>query len=172
MPEPISRIFSRHQVATAFLVLVIFAVASRVLPHPPNMTAVGAVGLYAGASLHGSSRWLAPLAALLVSDALLGFYSPLLLVFVYAGSLLALPCAKLSYVPACGAAALGFFAVSNFGVWLCGGMYQPNLTGFVNCYVAALPFLVGTVAGNLLYYPAMRYTSHFVLRRSRTASSF
>lgn len=172
MPERISKAFSYCTAATPFVVLVFFAVASRLLPHPPNMTAVGAVGLYAGVSLHGSRRWLAPLAALVVSDALLGFYDLPLLAFVYAGSLLALPCAKLAYVPACCAAGLGFFAVSNLGVWLCSGMYQHNLLGFVNCYVAALPFLVGTIAGNLVYYPAMRYASHLILRGARPVSGF
>ena len=146
-----------HGMAIPCLLLVLFAVSSRLLPHLPNMTAVGALGLYAGAVLPGNSRWLAPLAALLISDAVLGYYDLSLMLFVYCASLAAIPCARFTVVSACLAAAVAFFIISNFGVWLTTGMYPPTLYGLYTCYVAALPFLVYSVAGNLFYYPAMLY---------------
>ena len=141
------------------LALALFAVASRLLPHPPNMTAIGAVGLYAGAVLRGQRRWMVPLAALLISDAVLGYYNLWLMLFVYGASLAAIPCARLSLVPSCCAAALVFFAISNFGVWLLGDIYPPTAAGLAACYLAALPFLGYGLMGNLLYYPAMLYGS-------------
>ena len=44
-----------------------------------------------------------------------------------------------------------FFAVSNFAVWAFGGMYPPTFAGLIACYVAALPFLPQTVAGDLVW---------------------
>ncbi len=62
------------------LILMILAAAfSRLIPHMPNFTAIVAMGLLAGA--HFQSRTLAvlvPLAALLVSDLLIGFHGEML----------------------------------------------------------------------------------------------
>src|SRR3954453_10922523 len=56
-----------------FLVpLILLAAASRLVPHPPNVTPLAAVALFGGATF--GRRWLAflvPLAALLLSDLLL-----------------------------------------------------------------------------------------------------
>jgi hypothetical protein len=44
-----------------------------------------------------------------------------------------------------------FFATTNFAVWAFSGMYAHDLHGLVHCYVAALPFLGNTVAGDMLW---------------------
>ena len=44
-----------------------------------------------------------------------------------------------------------FFIVSNFGVWLSGGMYPLTLEGLVTCYIAAIPFFRATLASNILF---------------------
>jgi len=44
-----------------------------------------------------------------------------------------------------------FFATTNFAVWAFSGMYAHDLHGLVHCYVAALPFLGNTVAGDVLW---------------------
>ncbi len=57
------------------VVLVLAAAATRLLPHPPNMTSVTALALFGGA--YFSKRWLAiaiTLLTLLASDLVLGFY--------------------------------------------------------------------------------------------------
>jgi hypothetical protein len=46
-----------------------------------------------------------------------------------------------------------FYLISNFGVWLFGlnlanQPYPKTLAGLAECYVAALPFLHGTMAGD------------------------
>src|SRR4051812_27499583 len=53
------------------LALVIFGVAARLLPHPPNLTPVGASALFAGARLRGWQAFLVPLLAMVASDPLL-----------------------------------------------------------------------------------------------------
>lgn len=49
------------------------------------------------------------------------------------------------------AAALLFFIISNFGVWAQGGWYAPTFSGLLQCYLAGIPFLKGSMAGDLFY---------------------
>src|SRR5437660_4995080 len=66
-----------------YYALILLAAASRLAPHPPNFAPIGALGLFAGAYLNRRGAWAVPLAALLLSDAFLGLYSSLLMMFVY-----------------------------------------------------------------------------------------
>ena len=62
------------------------AAASRLLPHEPNFAPIAAIALFAGANY--SQRWLAfavPIAALLISDAIMGFYGAMEMAATYAG---------------------------------------------------------------------------------------
>jgi hypothetical protein len=57
------------------ITMIVAAAATRLIPHPPNMTSVTALALFGGA--YFADRRLAfivPLIALLASDFLLGFY--------------------------------------------------------------------------------------------------
>jgi hypothetical protein len=44
-----------------------------------------------------------------------------------------------------------FFLASNFLCWPGNPMYSADLGGLITCYAAGLPFLAGTVAGDLFY---------------------
>ncbi len=51
---------------------------------------------------------------------------------------------------------IGYFILSNFSVWLSGldinnVPYPKNLTGFIACYVAAIPFLKWSLISTLLF---------------------
>ena len=55
-------------------------------------------------------------------------------------------------------AALVHFILSNFGVWLKGGMdfstglpYAKNWSGLLNCYIAAIPYFRNLLLGNLFF---------------------
>ncbi len=63
------------------------AAATRLLPHAPNFTAVGALALFAGAKFSGKWAWIAPLAVMFASDAAIGFYDWRLMAVVYASFL-------------------------------------------------------------------------------------
>jgi hypothetical protein len=115
-----------------YFVLIALAAASRLAPHPPNFAPIAALGLFAGAYASGKSArltWLAPLAALIVSDAVIGFYNPVLMAFVYGGfamgGLLGRSFLRdertAGRLIACSlAASVAFFVISNLGVWLAG----------------------------------------------------
>ena len=44
-----------------------------------------------------------------------------------------------------------FFLVSNLGVWLAGHLYPRTFGGLIDCYIAAIPFFRGTIAGDWLF---------------------
>jgi hypothetical protein len=142
----------------ALLSAIAAAAALRLVPHPPNFSPIDAMALFSGAYL--GRRWLAfaaPLGALLLSDALLGFYQGMAFQYVSVALIVligwvALP--KVSVVRIGAAAAAGsvlFFAITNFGTWLTSGMYLHTLSGLAACYVAAIPFYQNTLAGDLVY---------------------
>jgi len=142
----------------AITCLILFATASRVIPHPPNFTPVTAIALFGGA--YFSKRWLAffiPLSSLLLSNLVLGYgvgsyvvYASFALV-VSIGLLLRRHRSAL----AIGVAALGssvlFFVITNLGVWLFDNMYPKTAAGLIMCYTAAIPFFKNAVLGNAFY---------------------
>ncbi len=44
-----------------------------------------------------------------------------------------------------------FFLISNFGVWLLSGMYEKNISGLINCYIVAIPFLKNTIISTIFF---------------------
>ena len=64
---------TNHSRLIALLSAILAAAALRLLPHPPNFTPIGAMALFGGAYLgRRALAFVAPLAALLLSDAVLG----------------------------------------------------------------------------------------------------
>jgi len=142
----------------ALLAAILTAAALRLIPHPPNFTPIGAMALFSGAYLGRKGlAFVAPLAAMLLSDAILGFHSGM--PFVYAsvalivliGSLVASRITALTVVGAALASSVLFFVVTNFGTWLVSGMYPLTGAGLAACYVAAIPFFQNTAVGDLFY---------------------
>ena len=133
--------------------LVILGVICRVVPHPPNAVAMGAIALYAGARLPRRWAWSIPVVAMLLADLFLdwGTNRPFLASsrwFIYAAFLpIALMgrFAKNSSNPMRLAglsisASLWFFVVSNLGVWALDTMYPMTAAGLVACFTAAIPY--------------------------------
>jgi hypothetical protein len=151
--------------------LIIVAAFSRIIPHMPNFSPLGAIGLFGAA--HFQKKWqafLIPIAAIWLSDLFInnviyaqyypkfvwfykGFYwqygSYLMIVFaaififnkvtiqkVFTGALVS---------------TVIFFLVSNFGVWIGSTVYPQNFGGLMTCYEAGIPFLKGTMFGDLFY---------------------
>jgi hypothetical protein len=149
---------SNHARLIALLSAIAAAAALRLVPHPPNFSPIDAMALFSGAYL--GRRWLAfaaPLAALLLSDMVLGFYQGFWIQYVAVALVVLLGSVTLNRVsaPRVGATAIAsailFFVVTNFGVWTLGTMYPMTAAGLADCYVAAIPFFQNTVAGDLFY---------------------
>jgi vitamin B12 transporter len=148
--------------ATTAVLLVLLGAFSRLLPHPPNFVAMGAIGLYAGARLPRRWAWVVPITAMLFSDLVLDFGTgrravTLVRIAVYgsfalmviAGRRLAgnARAGRLAALSAGGAVL--FFLTTNFAVWASGGTYPPTPAGLAAAYVLALPFFWNTCAAEL-----------------------
>ena len=146
----------------ALTLIVLAAAATRLLPHPPNMTSIAAVALFGGA--HFADRRLAfaiPLAAMLLSDLVIGFSSTLPVVYasialiVGVGLFLRERRQPPLIIGAALVSSILFFVLTNFGVWAMSGMYPKTLAGLEACYAAALPFFRNSVTGDLIYTALM-----------------
>lgn len=141
------------------LFLLFLVVISAVLPHPANVTPIGALGLFAGTYTRKPAFLLLPVAAAMFADlATVGVYSVLVMFFVYTGHLVSALCGRYlvrdkaltTRLPvAVIGASLGFYLVSNLGNWWA---FQPHTwAGLVECYTLGLPYLARTLFGNVLY---------------------
>jgi hypothetical protein len=155
----------------ALLSAIVTAAALRLVPHPPNFTPIGAMALFSGAYLgRRGLAFVAPLAALLLSDLVLGFYHGMATVYssVVLIVLIGLQLSSRRSFWRVGAAALSssvlFYVVTNFGMWLFSGIYPRTLGGLEACYIAAIPFFQNTVAGDL-FYSSVLFGGFAVLER-------
>ena len=140
--------------------LVALCVVARLLPHPPNFAPTAAIALLAGVlfARHGQAG-LVVLLGMGLSDWLIGFYDLGVMVTVYASLLLPIAARRFlgtspRAVPVATAAigaGIGFYLTTNAAVWFFGGGYPLNAEGLFASYVAGLPFLKWTLAGNLFW---------------------
>lgn len=150
--------------------IIVFAVLLRLMPHLPNMVPIGAMALFGGAYLNKKYALIVPLVAMFISDIFLGFH--VTMPFVY-GSFLLIGLIGMwlrnnknvkTVVGATLFSSLLFFVITNFGVWLVGGLYPKTLSGFVECYIYALPFFRNTITGDL-FYTGLFFCSYELLLR-------
>lgn len=156
------------------VVVISVAIITRLLPHYPNFTALGAAALFGGAYLHRKYAFLIPIAALFVSDLILnnliyakqfphnydGFvlmqsqtlwsYGAFILIvllgsrFIKEGKLVSIVGSSLT-------ASLIFFFITNFAVWLGSATYPNSVAGLLTSYGAGIPFFWNTLASDLFF---------------------
>ena len=169
----------------AFLVLFLAAL-SRFVPHAFHSTGINFTAVGAGLLFFGSrrSRWQAPIAAavMALTDVLLTRYvygfpfhiSGYLITWAWyaavclIGSSLLRKVTVLRVLTGVFASATSFFLLSNFVVWIGGGLYPRTAEGLAACFAAAIPFYAndlistGLVAAALFGIPvvATRITDH------------
>ena len=143
--------------------IILIGAFSRIIPHPPNFTAIGAISILGG--LYFGKKYLAfiiPFLAMLISDFILGYK---MAISVYLAFLIIIPLgiaiqSKVSYssiFKTSMAASTVFFVITNFFVWTnsspMDGIYYcpPNFMGFIKCYTQAIPFFFNTLLGDLFF---------------------
>lgn len=146
------------------LILILFAAFSRLIPHAPNFTPVISIALFAGAYLKKRYAFAVPVAALFLSDLVIGFYGLGSMAFVYGTMILIVAMGLLLEKKVSAGKLLGlslagasvFFITTNFAVWLFpGSMYPKTIAGLAECYVMAIPFFGNMVLGTLVYSAAL-----------------
>ncbi len=161
--------------------IIILAVASRFIPHMPNVGLITALAMFSAANMDWKKAAGITLAARFISDIYLGFFAWPLMVAVYASHLVGIlfgvwiknptsprPSPYEGRVPAgrerlqyraikiivssLGASAI-FFLVTNFAFLY--AEYPHNFAGVILAYANGLPFLRGTLVGDLGYVVAL-----------------
>ena len=161
---------SKSKVFTALIVVAVF---SRLLPHYPNFTAMGALAFFSAFSGKKFGKSLALMAGtMMFTDVILNniIHPTSEFVFMYPGSIF-------TYVGFAAysltgylsksrkGAALGlivgsllFFAISNFGVWFSPlSAYPKTLTGLLSVYTAAIPFYAPELLSSFLFSALAAY---------------
>lgn len=143
--------------------LIGIGIAGRLLPHLPNATPITALTLTARKQLGAVWAFVVPIAAMVLSDAVIGFYDWKILTSVY-GSFLLIGCMSLFMRKSSGAgntilfavvASIIFFLITNFAVWLFSPWYEKSISGLIYCYTLGLPFLQNMVLGDIVYTTAL-----------------
>jgi len=150
------------------VILILFAVFSRLMPHPMNFVPIAAIALFSGAYLNKKYAMLIPIAAMLISDAFIGFYS--YMAWVYGSFILiafvgfwlkkrfdgAGAGKKTGYIAATTiVSSVLFFIITNFGVWTSGMYYDMSVSGLIQCYTMAIPFFRNSLAADVIYAAVM-----------------
>jgi hypothetical protein len=149
----------------------------RLVPHPFNLTPVGASAVFAGRQLSLLSAIALSWLGLLVANVALARFKGYPVVdgstpFVFAAVGLqvllghALRKVRGGAYGAAAAGALIFFVLSNLGTFLGSNLYPHTTGGLWACYVAALPFLRGTLLGDLLWTAALTPLYRWAERRT------
>ena len=149
----------------SLVAIVLTAAMTRLLPHPPNFTPIGAMALFGGVYfVRKETAFIVPLTAMFLSDLVLGMtlyghaiWKPMPVAYVcFALTVLLGRIIRSNPTPSRIAAAtlagsLLFFIISNFGVWVNGSLYPKTLDGLTACYIAAIPFARNMLAANVFY---------------------
>jgi len=141
-----------------WVAIVALGACARLLPHPWNFTPLIAIGLFAGAQARfAAAGILATLAALALSDAILGFYRGFwyvygaMLIPILLGRLIRSKNGVMAIVGAAIGSSISFFLITNFMVWATSTLYPHTLAGLATCFVAAIPFFQNQLLGDAFY---------------------
>jgi hypothetical protein len=138
--------------------LILAAAFTRLIPHYPNFTAVGAIALFGGTYLPNKKlAFIVPFVAMLLTDLIIGFHPTMWAVYLSFGLivLIGLQISKNKKVTnilfATISSSLLFFIITNFAQWLSDPFYAKSGAGLAQCFTMAIPFFGYTALGDLFY---------------------
>lgn len=154
------------------LILAVFSIASRLVPHMPNFAPIAAFAIFTGAYMSKKTGLLFLLPVMFISDFFIGFYDFRLMAAVYA-SFLAIQAIGwiIKKDKNAGSVVLGslsgsvfFYLATNYAVWAFSSWYPHNLGGLLSSYAMGLPFLKNSLFGDL-FYTGVFFVSYEVFAR-------
>jgi len=152
-------------------IFILVGVLTRVIPHPPNFTAIGAIALFGGACfIDKRLSFLVPVSIMLISDLILGYHIMLsvyisFIIIVFLGFRLARKRTSMKVINTAIIASIIFFIITNFSVFLTSTLYPKNIIGLIECYTLAIPFFMNTLVANIFYSLLMFYAFSLVKNR-------
>ncbi|MBF0532866.1 MAG: hypothetical protein HQL23_07215 [Candidatus Omnitrophica bacterium] len=138
-------------------ILLFVGAAARLFVHVPNFSPVLAIALFSGVYINRKYALILPVALMALTDLFLGGHPTM---FFTWGAILVIAAMgiwvrnrKSAGVVLLGSlgAAVFFYLVTNFGVWLMTGMYAKTFAGLMDCYVMGIPFFRTSVVSTLIY---------------------
>jgi hypothetical protein len=172
--------------------LILLAAFSRIVPHIYNFSPLGAIGMFGAAWF--TKKWQAlviPLAATFISDLFINnviyaqynltftwfyegaYWQYITYIFIITAGLLIFKNKVTAPKVLAGAVASSaiFFLMSNFGSWIVMSIYPKNFTGLMASYTAGIPFIGGTILGDL-FYSAVMFGSYALISKKVPALRF
>ncbi|MBS1657056.1 MAG: hypothetical protein JST18_03045 [Bacteroidetes bacterium] len=141
-----------------------------------NFTPITAMALFSGAAMKDKRlAFLIPLAAMLITDAIIGFYSGVfvvyfaLLLITLFGLILRNRIKVMPVILGSLGASVIFYLVTNFALFYPTWLYPHSITGIMSSYTAAIPFFRTAVAGDLIY-SVLLFSSYVLISRRLTAA--
>ncbi|MFI5263549.1 MAG: DUF6580 family putative transport protein [Candidatus Kapaibacterium sp.] len=144
--------------------LVIIGIGTRLIfnaIHVYNFNAVIATAVFAGAYLNRNRfGLLVPIVAMIISDAIIGFYDMPYMAVVYGSFILAFFIGRyysskpsfLRYILVALGGSLSFFLITNFAWWpFYTTLYPHTIGGLIQSYTMALPFYKNSLTSDLLF---------------------
>ena len=158
----------------SILSCIILGVVTRLIPHPFNFTAIGAVALLGGAYIKDKRlAFVVPFAAMFLSDMFIGFHNTI--VFVYGSFLITVALGFLMkenkkpgrVILLSILSSAIFFVLTNFGTWWLEGtngapLYPHTLAGLEACFINAVPFIKGEPVYMALVPGTTSYFANFI----------
>lgn len=167
---------SRHHIPA--ILLFFLGVLARLLPHAANVAPITAIALFGALYLPRRQALAIPVAAMLVGDIIIGFYSLPIMASVY-GSFLA--SAGIGFLvkkrKSFGTVLVGilassvvFFLATNAAVWAFGTLYAHTLAGLFESYAMAVPFFRNSITGDIMYTGLLVGGMEFAIRKKYVSS--
>jgi len=139
-------------------IFTLIGILSRLVPHIPNLTAVGATALFMGAKYGMKKSLVVMLLTMLITDSIKGLHSVMwatygaLIVSMLIGTYISKKRHAGWIIGGSLLSSLVFFVITNFAVWLAPNfMYEKTFSGLVECYTMAIPFFKNSLLGDLMY---------------------
>jgi uncharacterized membrane protein len=145
-------------------------IVTRILPHPANVTAVGAVALFTGATFGRRKAMLITLITMFISDMVIGYHSLMwatygsMILAVLVGHWIGATKKMNRIVGGTFCSSLIFYIITNFAVWAMTPLYTKTIDGLITCYVMALPFFRNSLLGDMTF--AILFFSCYVCMQS------
>lgn len=146
------------------LFAILFSVLFKLIPHTPNFNPQLVLVLYVGTLFSTRFSMLNVLMLSVISDCVSAYifgFSMLgsWVLFTYSAYLLMalaprrlnVSVDRLGFIGLSLFSSLCFWFWTNFGSWLCSGMYPHSLDGFAQCYFLALPFLGSSLFAGIFW---------------------
>jgi hypothetical protein len=165
-----NNIYKKYKYYILPILIILVLSFSRLIPHPSNFTPILAVGIFSGFYFKNFFQsFFIVIFSMFLGDLYLGFHNTMF--FTYSSLSIAVLLGiyikhfkfKEIFFTGVGSS-VGFFIITNFGVWALSSMYEKSFGGLIQSYIMGLPFFHNTLLSTLLYLIALKIIIDFSIK--------